>query len=241
MQHDFVAMAREHLAAVGELCDGKAAVACAEEVQGVALGVLGGTREQAGEAFRSDGQRLARGLDDERCALALDNDAAALQHATVLIFEDGHEDLVAQAFLVGVPVDVEEAVVAAVVAVLKHIVPVAVLLTEAHVVGHDVEYLAEADFAEPAAESLMRRAAAEFLVDLAMVDDVVAVHAVGRGLQIRRAVDVADAERAQVVGNCRGIVEREAFVQLQTVSCAGHSLHGCGVSLNETAGLAVSE
>ena len=82
----------------------------------------------------------------------------------------------------GVPVDVEEAVVAAVVTVLEHVVPVAILVAKTHVVGHDVEHLTETDVAETIAEALVCSAAAELFVDAAMVDDVIAMHAVGRGL-----------------------------------------------------------
>lgn len=184
MQNDFVTMTSEDGAAIGELRDRKAAVACGEEIQCVASGVLGGACEQASETFRCERKRLPGGFDDKGCTLPLDDDAAATQDATVLVVKDRHENFVAKALFVGIPVDIEEAVVAAVVSIFQNVVPVTILFAEAHVIRNDIKHLAEAYLAELTAKAFMGRRTTEFLVYAAMIDDIVAVHTVGCGLQI---------------------------------------------------------
>src|SRR6266704_2773911 len=63
----------------------------------------------------------------------------------------------------------------------------------------------------------MRIGAAEFGVELAVVDDVIAVRAAGRGLQVRRAIEMADAQVSEIADDGRGIIEGEARMQLDTV------------------------
>ncbi len=60
-----------------------------------------------------------------------------------------------------------------------------ILAAQRHVVGYDVEHLAEVRLAERLTEALVRGRASQLVVDALMVDDIVAVHAAGRRLQIR--------------------------------------------------------
>ena len=60
-------------------------------------------------------------------------------------------------------------------------------------------------------------AANEFDVDLVVIDYVVAMLRIIRGLQRRRGVDVADAELDQVIGELRHFFEPEARPQLDPV------------------------
>ena len=53
-----------------------------------------------------------------------------------------------------------------------------------HVVGHDIKDLANSQFLQARAESPVTFFAAEFLIHLFVVDDVIAVHAARRGLEI---------------------------------------------------------
>jgi hypothetical protein len=85
------------------------------------------------------------------------------------------------------------------------------------VVGNDVEYLAEARFSQPPCQPAMRIGAAEFGVEPAVVDDVIAVRAAGRGLQVRGAIEMADAQVSEIADDGRGIIEGEARMQLDTV------------------------
>ena len=57
--------------------------------------------------------------------------------------------------------------------------------------------------------------AAQFLVDLLMVDHIVAVSAAGRRLQVRGAIKMTDAQLGKIVGNCRDFGKTEAGVELK--------------------------
>src|SRR5215469_11234592 len=145
-------MTRKDGAAIGEFRNRKPTKARGNEVEGVVLRVLGGASEQRGQAFRGDGKHLPGGFDKEDRVMAFNGNAPAAKHAPVLVVENGNENLIAETFFVGVPVDIEEGVVAAVVAVFEHVVPIAVLVAETHVIGNDVEHLPETDIAETLAE-----------------------------------------------------------------------------------------
>jgi hypothetical protein len=168
---------------------------------------------------------LARRFDSEGAASAHDDDAASTYDATVLVGEDRDENFIAEALLGGVPIDVEEAGVAAVGAVFEDVPPVAILFAETHVVGDDVEDLAEAVLAEGFVEALVSFGAAEFFVYFAMIYDVVAMFASGRSLEIGRAIYMADTEFTEVCGDSRRVVEGEVFVELEAIRGAWDAWH----------------
>jgi hypothetical protein len=85
------------------------------------------------------------------------------------------------------------------------------------VVRDDVEDVAHAVGAQCVAQPAVGLGAAELLVQPAVVDDVVAVGAPRRGLEVRRAVEVADAEIGEVRHDRRRVVEGEPRVQLHAV------------------------
>jgi hypothetical protein len=58
-----------------------------------------------------------------------------------------------------------------------------------------------------------------------MVDNVIAVHASGCGLQVRRAVHMRDAQLVKVAGNGRGFLKPEIRVELHTICRDGDPLH----------------
>jgi len=93
------------------------------------------------------------------------------------------------------------------------------------VIGDDVEHLPEIGSPQRLGESSVSRRSAELAIHRARVDDVVAVHAAFRGLQVRRAVHVAHAERREIVGDRRGRGEVEAGVELNAVGGAELSGH----------------
>jgi hypothetical protein len=138
---------------------------------------------------------------DEAAALAHQGELARFEHATVVVAENGHEHGVAQLRLGRLPVDVEVGRVAARGAVLEHVPPPRVVASrDRHVVGDHVDDLSEPVCTERGDQPGMRVGAAQLGVQVGVVDDVVAMRAAGRGLEERRAVEVADAEVAQVVG-----------------------------------------
>jgi hypothetical protein len=118
-----------------------------------------------------------------------------------------------------VPVDVEPAGVRRGGAVRQHVPPPRVVprRRDAHVVGDDVEYLAEPVLAQGGHEGAPPLLAAEIVARAAVVDDVVAVGRAGCRLQVRRRVEVADPEVGEVVGEVGGGGEVEGGLELDAV------------------------
>ena len=115
----------------------------------------------------------------------------------------------------GVPVDVEPVGVRRLAAVAQQRPPRGVLrlrLADGHVVRHDVEHDPEAVLAAGRDHRVEVGLRAELGVEPAVVDDVVAVRRAGRGLQVRRAVQVRHAEVGQVRHDRRRVGEAEARV-----------------------------
>ena len=169
--------------------------------------------------------------DRERDALASQAEVAALEHATVVVGEHREEHDVAEPSLGRVPVDVEVRRVTARGAVLQDVPPPGVVgSTDGHVIGDDVEHLPEARFPQRLGQTGVARRAAELAVDGARIDDVVAVRAALRGLEIRGAVEVADAELREIVRDRCGRGEVEAGVELDAVGGAELSLHVRGAA-----------
>lgn len=67
--------------------------------------------------------------------------------------------------------------------------------------------------------------APKLIVHFVVIDDIVAVLASGRGLQIRRAIDMRNAELVEIIREAGGIVEAEIRVQLKPVRRNRNSLH----------------
>jgi hypothetical protein len=57
----------------------------------------------------------------------------------------------------------------------------------------------------------------QFLIGLAVVDDVIPMRASFGGLQVGRAIDVGHAERAEIRDYRRGVIEGEPGMQLQSI------------------------
>ena len=91
---------------------------------------------------------------------------------------------------------------------------------DGHVVGHDVHDHAKPGGAEPAHHVPEPGLAAQVGGYPGVVHHVVTVRRSRGGLQDRRQVDVADAQRGQVVGAGGGVREPEAGLELEPV--AGH-------------------
>ena len=114
----------------------------------------------------------------------------------------------------------------------EHVEPPRIVgAADAHVVGHEIEDLAETVFGEGRDHPVEIGLVAEFGVEWPMVDDVVAVGAAGPRLQIGRGVDVADPEPREIRGEPRRIRKAKPLVKLQTVGGAwnhmwNHLLYG---------------
>ena len=83
-----------------------------------------------------------------------------------------------------------------------------------HMVGYEIEHLSETVVAERRRHLTEGHLIAELRVQLAMVDDVVAMRAAGTRFQVRRGVNVTDAQSRQVGSEGCGILETEPLVKL---------------------------
>ena len=101
-------------------------------------------------------------------------DVASRQRLPVGVAQDGYQHLAAQAGIVRLPIDVEEAGELALGAVGQHVAPPRIVgRIRRHVIGHDVR-----DQAQPARAACQRgqgRIPAEFVTHAGVVRDVVAV------------------------------------------------------------------
>lgn len=98
-------------------------------------------------------------------------------------------------------------------------------------VRHDIEHLSEPIFFKCRDKLSMRFGAAELLIDLVRVHHIVTMGAARSCLQVRRAVEMADAERRQVIPDRRGLGKTEACVQLNAVSATNISGHDGALSV----------
>ncbi len=179
---------------------------------------LGQRPVRPAEGARRDRRLLVTVADRKRSALPVDHQLAGLQHPAVLVAEDRHQHGGGQLALRRVPVDVEVAGVDARRAVLEDVPPPGVGPPgQRHVVGHYVQHLAEAGRGQALHELAMAFGAAELGVQPPVIHDVIAVGAAGGGLEVRRAVEVADAELGQVAADRGRVVEGEPGVQLDPV------------------------
>jgi hypothetical protein len=117
------------------------------------------------------------------------------------------------------PVDVVELRVRRLRAVLEHIPPRRVGRgdADAGVVGHDVDDQPQAGAVQGRLQREPALLPAHGRVDLAVVDDVVAVLGVLRRGQQRGRVEVADPEVGQVVGECGRVPQREVGTDLDAI------------------------
>ena len=108
----------------------------------------------------------------------------------------------------------------------EDVVPGGVLAGGGHVIGDDVQHDPHAVRRERRVQRFQIRLGAELGINTVGVHHVVPVRASPAGAQDRRAVDVADAEPAQVRNEGAGRGEGKAGVQLQPIGGAdrGHPI-----------------
>ncbi len=113
------------------------------------------------------------------------------------------------------PVDVEPVGMLAAAAVLEHVPPPRIGRMGGHVVGHDVQQQAHVVRAHRRVQRHQPLLAAQLGIDAGRVGDVVAMGRAGHGRADRRQIEMAHAQ-LRVVRHLRGgIVQGEAFMQLQ--------------------------
>ena len=198
------------------------------------------------EAMREDlrirvrAQRQARpGVAHEERALGqLDAELSRLEHAAVLVGQDGQQHLVGQLALHGMPVDVEERGPRRAGAVLEHVEPPRVgVARDAHVIGDDVEDEAEAMRGQRRGHPVEGRLAADLRIEGIVVGDVVAVRAAGPALEARREVGVAHAEGGEIRGEIGHGLEAEPGPELQAVRGVARPRQGRAHLLEQDTGV----
>ncbi len=169
-------------------------------------------------AQRVDREAVLEVPDAEAALLRIEGEleVALLQGLAVAVAEERHDELVAGPQ--PAPVDVEGIGRRRQGAPFEHREPPRIVgAADAHVVGHDVEQELQPVALQHVAEADEGLLAAELRVDLAVVDDVVAVHRARPRLVDRRGVDVADAELGEIRDDLGRVVEGEVLVELQPV------------------------
>jgi hypothetical protein len=134
-----------------------------------------------------------------------------------LLAEDGEEQLIGKLGLDGVPIDVEEVGIGRIRAVFEHVVPPGVLRARGHVVGDHIKNVPHAMLVERGDKFAISRLTTQLRIDLVVIAQIVAMGAVSFGPQIRRAIDMADAQLVQIGNDCGGVAKRELAVKLQAV------------------------
>ena len=189
-----------------------------DEREALRPGPGGGLCEERVERAWGHGKRVVGVADLESSLGMVEPQLARLQHPAVVVAEDGHEDHVAQPLLGRVPLDIEVARVAARLPVLEHVPPPRVLRPrDRHVVGHQVDDMAQAVLAQRRDQPPVTLRTPQLAVHAPRIHDVIAVPAAGCRLQVRRGVDVADAERGKVAGDACERVEPGVRRQLDAV------------------------
>jgi hypothetical protein len=181
-QHQLVAMSRQDGAAVDVLRRRQAGEGRSQEAERIRPGTLLRAHQDGGQRIRRQRQHVPGALHLECHARARDLNPARLQHSAVLVGQDRDQDLLAQALFLRLPVHVEERRILARRSILQHVPPIAVLAAQRHVVGHNVQHLAQPQLAQPGAEMVVPFFPAQLRVHPLVVHDVVAVQTARGGL-----------------------------------------------------------
>src|SRR5690606_10969502 len=153
----------------------------------------------------------------QRAVRPLEPDIPRLELASVMVAEHRQQHHVLASLVLGGPVDVEVAGVAARGTVLEHVPPPRVLAHDRRMVRHDIEQLSEAVLGQRGAQPRVRSLAPELVVDPRRVGDVVAVLATGRGLHVWRTIEMTDAEVREIGRERRRVDEFEIGVELHPI------------------------
>ncbi|MNF87912.1 hypothetical protein D3C84_703910 [compost metagenome] len=142
---------------------------------------------------------------------------AVLQRHAIVAAEEWQQELTLHQRIGRMPLDVEKFAVRAQPAPFQQVQPPGIIAaTDGHVVGDNVEDQPHVLLTQRADQTAQRRFAAQFRVDRGGVHHVIAVHGTCACAQQRRGVDMADAEAGEIGHQRHRVVQREAFMKLQT-------------------------
>ena len=184
----------------------------------VGPGLIFSRLEDRGNGLRIDGQHPVEIFHDEAAVFERHLYVALLEIFTVRVPQYRGKDFVPQLRFERLPINVEKVRVSGGAPVLQHVLPPRIrAVSDAHVIGHDIENQAHAvglQLEHQVPELLL---AADLGVKLVVVDDVVAVFTARTRLQQRRGITMADAESRQVRHQLARVLEAQAPVELQAI------------------------
>src|SRR6202022_326867 len=152
--------------------------------------------------------------------IKLEDELSRFKHGSVLRTQSGDEQLVMKVALVGVPIDVEPSSVDGLLPPFQHVQPQRIIGTpNPHVIGYEVQNLLQPMCRERCIHSHEWLCIAELGIERIVVDNVVPVRTARPRLEIRRGIDVADAETRQVGSDLGGWMEAKALVKPQEMGC----------------------
>src|SRR5688572_8838187 len=108
--------------------------------------------------------------------------------------------------------------------ILEHIHPPGVLGANANVIRHEVRNMPHTMRPQSGHEGLKVFARADLRIECVVIDHVIAMHAARPRAEVRRAVDVADAEIREVGDQRSSVTKSELRIELNAVSGA-RNLH----------------
>src|SRR5215813_14329650 len=146
---------------------------------------------------------------------------AAVEYRSVVIAQNGDENLSPQLVFDWIPVDIEIVRIGRSLPIFEHIQPPGVVAAHyTHVVRNDIEDLTHAVFVQSPDETVIVLRASNLRIEPMVVDDVVAVQTAGPRPQIGRCIDVRDSQGRQIGNQLGSLCKRKLLVKLQAVE--GH-------------------
>ena len=184
-------------------------------------------RKDARHGRRIERETVIEIPESRHSALEIERDLVPLQDPGAQVSEDGNQHPTPKLALGGPPVDVEPPREGRGRPVSQDILPRGVLRRGGHVVGDDIEHDAHAPCGEIPVQRLEVGLGAQLGIERVRIDDIVAVGAAPPRAEHRRAMEMADAQPAQVRNELADPGQRKAGVELQPVGGAelGHGLN----------------
>jgi hypothetical protein len=182
-QYLFVAMPPLH---TDPVCGGgqrQVRMRIGEEGQVVRWAAFGGTCQDHLQGSRADGEDVVVVADGKDAPLPPKTDLPSFQNSAIVVAKHRKQHSIGQSGLGRIPIDVEIRRIATRWTILEHIPPPGVVRPgDGHMVGHDIEYLAEPMSFKGFTEASMGLSSTEFVVHPMRIDHVIAMGAASRCL-----------------------------------------------------------
>src|SRR5438105_4057885 len=150
----------------------------------------------------------------------------ALENAAILIAQDWQQNFIAKIGLQRLPVDIEIGRVSGTRAIFEHVHPPLIeRFSDPHMVRDKVEDLAHRMRMERPDPRLIILARPDRSVELIVVGDVVAVHAVWARLKIWRCIHVTDSQCVKIGDDLACLRKSEPTIELQSVGAGWNPCH----------------